>query len=1081
MSNYIKKEIIDRIYEEADLVKVISTKVELKKKGANYEGLSPFKEEKTPSFMVSPSKGIWKDFSTGTGGNSAVSFIEALGYPWIDAVKMVAEITGVILEYEEKEQNKEKAKEYEHKTLLSAIMQSAVRKFHEAFLALPEDHPAKVEVYEKRKYTEDIVDEYKIGYAPGGTFIYDLCVEKGLVTEAREIGLISDTKNHDFWVDRVVYPFITNSKSQPIVGLAGRKLSEDNNFPKWMNPKTSKLYDKSSFLYGLEKARQTIAKENEVWIVEGYNDVISFQANGLNNVVAPCGTAIADGQVRELKKLCNRVVLCMDGDEAGLKAMTKHIELFLKHDFRVFIQIDLDGLDPDDYVRSEFFNKETFLEDIQVDKKDAFKLLLDVELQGKDEIEKFNGAKRLFNIISNVSDDGMKTIYHEWLMKEAGVSKTNINAWANELEEEREIAAAEGSNGNPTTMYLLPKEVTTPLEKLVPTIEKYQMFQSDNKVYIMRNADQPPYTFYPVTNFEIKIIQHMQDEKFPKKLIWMRNVYGREVIFDCLSSEVNTPNSFENLVTNQGKYYWTGTRNDHQKLKIFLFESMGTGRMIEVLGWQPEGFWVWNNIVTVPETESTKATTIEVDENGVFKFKDVSYYVPSANRAYANNLYRYEAQKKVVLSPTNNTFQNYTSQMIKVHREHALMGILFTISSMFQDIVVSELGFFPMLFLYGPASSGKDQLGDCCQSFFGVPQTAINLEGGVSTIKAQVREFAQFSNLISHLSEYKNGDAQLDGVLKGLWDRRGYKRGNIDSHVGTESIPILSSVLLTGNFHPEQDALITRLIWNFMDKTVFTEDEIKEYEKLADMTKDGVSGLSTVFIENRSLVKKLFKKKHREFRATLTQRNMDANARMISNLSVLGAFYQIFADTVSFPFTMTDIIEHFDKTLEKQMNKLNSASVVNKFWECFLSSMRMGQKNDQIRVNRDYKIEGDKLYFNFTSCYNRVQRQWYSQYHEMAPGKSTMANVIKKDNSFLQNVSSTRMTYKGKEKVTSAYVVKLDGISVGEEIMNNMEFQLDEDGWEKFNEMKEESNSSKNPVTPIKNKNNGENSTELPF
>jgi hypothetical protein len=592
-------------------------------------------------------------------------------------------------------------------------------------------------------------------------------------------------------------------------------------------------------------------------------------------------------------------------------------------------------------------------------------------------------------------------------------------------------------------LYQIPKEVTEPLENLLSSIKNYRMFQANNKVYMM-NDKTYPYTFYPVTNFEISIIQHMQDEKFPKKLIWMKNTFGKDVIFDILSSDINSPSGFENMVTNQGKFYFTGSRKDHQTLKIYLFDKMGTGRMIETIGWQPEGFWVWNNQVNVPGTTPEKSTTIQIDGNGVFKYKDTSYYVPSANRVYANNLYKYEAQKKVNFRKVETTFLDYTSQMKKVHRNHAITGILFTISSMFQDIVVNELGFFPMMFLFGPASSGKDQLSECMQSFFGKPQTALNLEGGVSTIKAQVREFAQFSNLISHLSEYKNGDPQLDGVLKGLWDRRGYKRGNIDSHVGTESIPILSSVLMTGNYAPDQEALVTRLIWNFMDKTSFSDEEIKEYETLADMTKKGVSGLTEFFINNRTLVESKFKAVHREYKATLGARLPNANSRMITNLSVLGSFYQIFSNIVSFPFTADEMLTHFYKTIEKQMLKLDSASIINKFWECFLAGMRTGQPEEKIQINRDYKIEGNELYFNFTNCFNRIQRQWYAQYKEGAPAKSLMAAELKKDRSFIEIVKATRMS-SGRDGVsTSAYIVRLNEISIGAEILSNMQFQSQE-------------------------------------
>ena len=347
-------------------------------------------------------------------------------------------------------------------------------------------------------------------------------------------------------------------------------------------------------------------------------------------------------------------------------------------------------------------------------------------------------------------------------------------------------------------------------------------------------------------------------------------------------------------------------------------------------------------------------------------------------------------------------------------------------------------------------------------------QTAINLEGGVSTIKAQVREFAQFSNTISQLSEYKNGNPQLDGVLKGLWDRRGYKRGNIDSHVGTESIPILSSVIMTGNYAPDQEALITRFIWNFMDKTTFTDEEIKNYEKLSDMTKKGISGFTDTFLKHRESVKNNFKYKFREFKATLSQRHENANGRMVQNISVLGTFYQMFKDVVDFGFTQQDMLDHFDKTLELQMNKMNSASTINRWWDCFLASMR-GTVADQIMVNRDMKLEGDKLYFNFTSCYNRVSRQWYTQYRDNAPAKGVMMDSLKKDPSWIDNLAAVRYGPGKDGKTTSAYVVNLNEIPIQDDIKWAMEFQTSQNSL------------FPSPATPEGQKNSKGKGDELPF
>jgi len=1040
---FISKDSIEKVWDIANLVEVIQDFVPLKKSGAQYKGLSPWTKEKTGSFMVSPAKGIWKDFSTGNGGNSAVSFLmQKMGITYPEAIEWLAKKYNVSLVYDENSESKAYHQKVEKQEGLRPLLESTIRKFEEAFAQLPADHPAKLEVFGKRQYSQEVVDDYRIGYAPGGKYIYDLCVAVGRKEDAMNLGLISDTG--DKWHNRVIYPLVERKgTSLLVVGLAGRALEDSKKYAKWINSVDSELYNKSQFWYGLDKAREAIAKKGEVWLVEGYNDVIAWHTHGIPNAIAGCGTAIAVGQIRVLKKICTRVIFNFDPDGAGKSAMVKYIPEFIKEGFRVQMVVNQPRLDPDDFVRHHKMAQRRYdLSNLAANiryRQDGFKFLMTENFKNRDEVAVAQATKELVKLVATVEDEGIRTIYKGWLTAESSVKAIQVNKWFKEVELAPEKKQATPITYDTDDFYRLPDSVKEPMDKLRPFIEKYQMFMANNQIFVQQGQD-PPYTFRSFSNFEIEIIQHMQDEKFPMKLVRIRNVHKLERIFDMQSAEMNTPMAFENAVTAHGNFRWKGGRREHELLKTFLFDSMGTGRKIEVLGWQPEGFWVWNNKVTVPGEND-----VAIDDNGVFMHKNVMYYVPSANKIYSNNIYKFEAQKRVVCTDQVLSFQNFSAQLIKVHRQHGMMGILFSLASTFQDIVVSELNFFPMLFLFGPASSGKDQLADVCQSFFGIPQTAINLEGGVSTIKAQVREFAQFCNLISQLSEYKNGDPKLDGVLKGLWDRRGYKRGNIDSHVGTESIPILSSVVMTGNYAPDQEALISRFIWEFMDKTIFDDAETKEYEKLADMVKKGLSGYTDKFLHHRAMVRNNFKAKYREFKATLGQRRPEAQSRMLANLAVLGTFYQMFqnAEGVSFPFSFDEMLTHFDKTIDAQMNKMNSASIINRWWDCFLASMR-GTLADQIREGRDLKLEGDRLYFNFTSCYNRVQRQWYSQYRDNAPAKGVMMDSLKKDKAFIDTVAGVRFAPGKESKATSAYVVQVQEIPIKEEIKFAVDFQRNE-------------------------------------
>lgn len=1030
---YIKPEIVETVIQQSDLVEVISEYVDLRRSGANYQGKSPFNDEKTGSFMVSPSKGIWKDFSSGKGGSTAVGFLMEKGFTYPEALKHLAKKYNVTIEYDDSEQAKHYQEKEQKKEKLRPLLESVIRRYEEEFQKLPEEHPAKIEIFKKRKYTQEIVDLYRIGYAPGRKFIYDFCEKTDRKKDAIDLGLINES--NDKWYDRVIYPLIEckGTTNYP-VGLAGRILNKDKK-PKWLNSSGSELYQKSFFWYGLDKAREEITKREEVWLVEGYNDVIAWQTNGILNTIASCGTAIADSQIEILKKLrCKKVILCFDQDNSGKDAMGRYIPEFMHHGFRVQTVALYPELDPDDFVR--YYNKPD-LTDLGTNsdyRQDGFKFLMQKAFGGKDEIDRAVETKNLVALIAKIEDGPTREIFSNWLSDESGITRAEIRKLLKEKKEKQKSFISPEQD----EFYILPPTVKEPLDKLRPEIEKYQMFMANNQIWVQTKKDGPPYSFRSVSNFSISIITHMHDEKFPMKLVRIKNVHGVERIFDMKSSDMNSPMSFENAVTAQGNFQWRGNKQDHDNLKSYLMDKMGTGRKIDVLGWQPEGFWIWNNKILDPSGQE-----VLMDENGVFERGKISYYVPSANSIYRTNMYKFEAQKKLRSIPTTVGFENYASQVLKVHREPGMMAILFAIASIFQDIVVAETNSFPMLFLIGPASSGKDQLADVAQSFFGQPQTGINLEGGVSTIKAQVREFAQFSNAISQLSEYKNGNSELDGVLKGLWDRRGYKRGTIESAVATDSIPILSSVLMTGNYAPDQEALITRLVWVFMEKTVFTDEETKEFEKLNDMTKKGISSFTDDFLMFRNEIQENFKSSFRGFKAVLSERKPEANSRMISNLSVLGAFYKMFNREFSFPFSQIEMMDFFESTIDKQMNKLDSANIILRWWDCFLASMR-GNVADQITYERDFKMSGNNLYFNFTSCYIRISRQWSSQYKDTVPAKGVMQDSLKKDSSWVGMKSATRMS-KGKQgHNTSAYIIDIDKIPLKDEIKSAIEFQMND-------------------------------------
>src|SRR5690606_21930011 len=211
------------------------------------------------------------------------------------------------------------------------------------------------------------------------------------------------------------------------------------------------------------------------------------------------------------------------------------------------------------------------------------------------------------------------------------------------------------------------------------------------------------------------------------------------------------------------------------------------------------------------------------------------------------------------------------------------------------------------------------------------------------------------------------------------WDRRGYKRGNITSDGGVDEGPILASVSLTGNDFPDNEAIITRVIWNEMNNNKFNEEESKNYQVLSDIINDGISSIADNLIPHRDRFKSNFNLKYNSYKTLLQERIPDAESRILGNLAVLGATYEILKDILTFPFSQTEMISHFTNTAEAQIRLMTSTSILSKWWFSFIASMR-GHRDDRLQIKRDFKIEGNKLFFNFTNVYNKIQRQWWTQY-----------------------------------------------------------------------------------------------------
>jgi DNA primase len=342
---------IERILDSAEITDVVSDFVTLRKRGVNMLGLCPFHNEKTPSFTVSPAKGIFKCFGCGKGGNS-VNFImehENLTYP--EALKWLAKKYNIdVIEQEDTEEEKQLKDERESLMIVSSFAQKYFTRF------LWEENEGRtigLSYFRERSFRDDILKKFEVGFAPDGkTPFTDAAQKEGYKIEFLEktgLTIKRDDWLRDRFAGRVIFPI--HNIAGRVIAFGGRILKEDKNTAKYLNSPESEIYHKSKVLYGIFQAKREITKTDRCYLVEGYTDVISMHQAGIENVVASSGTALTVDQIRLIKRFTSNITIIYDGDEAGIKASLRGIDLVLEEGMNVKVLLLPNGEDPDSFAK----------------------------------------------------------------------------------------------------------------------------------------------------------------------------------------------------------------------------------------------------------------------------------------------------------------------------------------------------------------------------------------------------------------------------------------------------------------------------------------------------------------------------------------------------------------------------------------------------------------------------------------------------------------------------------------------------------------------------------------------------------
>ena len=449
----ITRDTIEEIRNHIDIVDVVSDFVTLKKAGLNYRALSPFNNEKTPSFYVVPSKGIFKDFSSGKGGD-AITFVmehEGLSYP--EALRYLAKKYNVTIKEEQLQPSEQE--EATQRESLYLVMGFARDHFRYNLLETDEGRGIGLSYFRERGFNDRTLEKFELGYAlDSWDDLTQVAIQKGYsqdILDKAGLRVVQETKSYDRFRGRVIFP--VHNLAGKVIAFGARILSKEKkeNQPKYINSPETEIYHKSKALYGMYQARNAIRQSDNCFLVEGYTDVISMHQAGVENVVAASGTALTEEQVKLIRRFTDNVTVVFDGDDAGIRAAIRGIDLLLSGGLNVKVVLLPDGHDPDSFSKST--GTTALQQYLTQQARDfiSFKASLQVKDAGSDPIKRAESIRSIMQSISLIPDALKRTVYVQETARTMGMPEGVLLTELNKViirekrGREREVPEQEGT------------------------------------------------------------------------------------------------------------------------------------------------------------------------------------------------------------------------------------------------------------------------------------------------------------------------------------------------------------------------------------------------------------------------------------------------------------------------------------------------------------------------------------------------------------------------------------------------------------------------------------------------------------
>ncbi len=499
----ISKNTIDLVFETARVEEVLGDFVQLKKSGSNFKGLSPFTDERSPSFMVSPVKQIWKDFSSGKGGNVVAFLMEHEHFTYPEAIKYLAKKYNI--EIEETEQTDEQKQLLDERESMYLVSEFASTYFQNTMLKTDQGKAIGLSYFKERGFTDETIKTFGLGYCldEWDAFTSE-AIRKGYKMDYLEktgLTIVKGEKQFDRFKGRVMFPI--QSMSGRVLGFGGRILTNDKKAAKYLNSPESDIYHKSKVLYGIYHAKQFIAKEDNCYLVEGYTDVIQFHQSGIQNVVSSSGTALTSEQIRLINRLTKNITVLFDGDAAGMRAAIRGIDLILEQGMNVKVVVFPEGEDPDSFAKK---NSQTELEEyLEENSKDfiEFKASLLYQDAKNDPVKRANLIHDMVSSIAKIPNQIQQEVYIQECSRIMDISEEVLFSTLTQLLA-KEGKSAPKNKGKSKTFDVV-KETTSPKVKVD------ELFELERKI------------------ISLLLLYGTVEEEF-EDLVWKENTQGELVL-----------------------------------------------------------------------------------------------------------------------------------------------------------------------------------------------------------------------------------------------------------------------------------------------------------------------------------------------------------------------------------------------------------------------------------------------------------------------------------------------------------------------------------------------------------------------